>query len=276
LDLQLSTLLSAKSRAAAWALVASMWPPSMDPALWRSVGPAVGETLAISILGTLLAAGAGLLLAIHGAHDLVVGEAGARGPFGSTRRLGPQLRYGLARGLMNLGRTLPEVVWAFIFIFAVGLGPFAGALALGVHNAGVLGRLYAEVLDEIPRGSFQAARAAGASRTHAIVFVLLPAAAPQLLSYTLYRWEVSVRASTVLGIVGAGGIGTKLYVALSLFQHHEALTLLLAVLALVTAADQVSHVLRLRIMGSAELSARRPEIFVSSEPSTPRYAKHHS
>ena len=157
----------------------------------------------------------------------------------------------LARGAMNLGRWLPELVWALLFVLAVGLGPFAGALALGVHTGGVLGRLYAEVLEETPAGAVRALRPAGAGRLGAALFAVLPQAAPQLLAYTLYRWEVNVRASAVLGVVGAGGLGRELYVALSLFQGRRAAALILCILALGTAVDLLSRWLRGRLAGGA-------------------------
>jgi phosphonate transport system permease protein len=146
--------------------------------------------------------------------------------------------------LLTAGRTLPEIVWALVFILAVGLGPFAGALALGAHTAGVLGRLYAEALEEVPREQIGAALGRGATRLQAFLHVVLPEAAPQLVAYTLYRWEVNVRASAVLGIVGAGGIGRMMYIALSLFLAHRALTLILSIVALVWAVEAASGALR--------------------------------
>ncbi|HET6922140.1 MAG TPA: ABC transporter permease subunit, partial [Anaeromyxobacteraceae bacterium] len=142
------------------------------------------------------------------AHRLGAG-AGSR-----ARRAGLAAVAWTARGLLNLGRTLPELLWALVLIFAVGLGPFAGALALGIHTAGVLGRLYAETLEEVATPPVDALRAAGASGAAASVFAVLPQAFPQLVAYTLYRWEVNIRASAVLGVVGAGGLGGLLHVSL--------------------------------------------------------------
>jgi phosphonate transport system permease protein len=153
-----------------------------------------------------------------------------------------------ARGLLNLGRTLPELLWALVLIFAVGLGPFAGALALGLHTAGVLGRLYAEALEEVPVEPFAALRAAGATEVAASAFAVLPQAFPQLVAYTLYRWEVNIRASAVLGVVGAGGLGALLHVSLNLFQHHRTLSVLGVVILLVTAVDLLSGAIRRRIV----------------------------
>jgi phosphonate transport system permease protein len=161
---------------------------------------------------------------------------------------------------LNLGRTLPELLWALVLIFAVGLGPFAGALALAIHTAGVLGRLYAEALEEVPAAPLAALREAGAGDAAASAFAVLPQAFPQLVAYTLYRWEVNIRASAVLGVVGAGGLGGLLHVSLNLFHHHRTLTLLAVVVLLVTAVDLLSGAIRRRILeGPAERTEARPE-----------------
>ena len=157
---------------------------------------------------------------------------------------------------MNLGRTLPELLWALVLIFAVGLGPFAGALALGIHTAGVLGRLYAEALEEVPTGrSPRCARRA--RRPRRVLFAVLPQAFPQLVAYTLYRWEVNIRASAVLGVVGAGGLGALLHVSLNLFHHHRTLTLLVVIVLLVTAVDLLSGAIRRRLLRGRPPSAPR-------------------
>lgn len=145
---------------------------------------------------------------------------------------------------------MPELLWALALVFAVGLGPFAGALALGVHTAGVLGRLYCEALEEVPAAPAAALRAAGAGSAALGWFAVLPQAAPQLVAYTLYRWEVNVRAAAVLGVVGAGGLGRQLYVALSVFDQGRALTLVIGILLLVMAVDGLSAALRRRLPGA--------------------------
>jgi phosphonate transport system permease protein len=142
----------------------------------------------------------------------------------------------------------------------VGLGPFAGALALGFHTAGVLGRLYAEVLEEVPAGPVDALVASGAGRGAAALVAALPHAWPQLVAYTLYRWEVNVRASAVLGVVGAGGLGTLLQLSLGLFQVRRTLTLVLVILVMVVAVDLASGALRRRIVeGPAPLEDAPPD-----------------
>ena len=251
LDLPLGDLLTLDSLRSIGAFVASMFPPDLDPSFLREAAPAALETLAISVLGTALASVAGLFLAYPAAHRLYT--QGLELDSSRTMRVERQLRSAAAlaaRTLLNVGRTLPEMLWALVFIFAIGLGPFAGALALGVHTAGVLGRLYSEALEEIPPAAMASIRATGARHFSGTVFAVLPQAFPQLLAYTLYRWEVNIRASAVLGIVGAGGLGQALHVSLSLFHHHRTLTLIGFILLMVTAVDLFSGWLRRRVMAS--------------------------
>jgi phosphonate transport system permease protein len=245
LELSPLSVFGAEARAGLAAFVREMWPPELTAALLREIGPALVETLAVSILGTAIAAAVAIALAFPAARDLFLRDRERE--YLRPRWWSLALRWPVhlvARALLVAGRTLPEIVWALIFILAVGLGPFAGALALGAHTAGVLGRLYAEALEEVPRAQVGAAIGRGATRLQAFLHVVLPHAAPQLVAYTLYRWEVNVRASAVLGIVGAGGLGRSLYVALSLFLEHRALTLILSVVALVAVVEAASGVLR--------------------------------
>ena len=258
LDLSWRDVLSSSALASVGGFATAMWPPDLDPAFLGQIGPAAIVTLAVSVLGSAIATLLGLLLAYPAAHRLHALEGGARPP--RARRAALAAAAWTARGLLNLGRTLPELLWALVLIFAVGLGPFAGALALGIHTAGVLGRLYAETLEEIPTAPFAALREAGASDTAASAFAVLPQAFPQLVAYTLYRWEVNIRASAVLGVVGAGGLGGLLHVSLNLFHHHRTLTLLAVIVLLVTAVDLFSGAIRRRILeGPAERAEARPE-----------------
>jgi phosphonate transport system permease protein len=205
-------------------------PPDSAPEfLGRTLAGAV-ETLAISAVGTLLAALGGTLLALP-----------------ASARWGRWLR-APARLVLNVLRSIPELVWAVFMVLAAGLGPFAGCLALGVHTAGVLGRLFAETLENTPPEPAGALRDAGAGATLAFLYGTLPVVLPQFMSYALYRWEYNIRMAAVLGFVGAGGIGQMLYVSLSVFKTHEAATLLLAMIAMVSVVDLLSAWLR-RFLG---------------------------
>jgi phosphonate transport system permease protein len=180
------------------------------------------ETLAMSAIGTLLAAILGLLLALP-----------AAGRFGWLAQTS-------ARLLLNALRAIPELVWAALMVLAAGLGPNAGTLALALHTAGVLGRLFAEALENTPSEPAEAIRLQGGSQVAAFCYGTLPNLWPQLLAYCLYRWENNIRMASVLGFVGAGGLGQMLYVSLSLFQEAQASTVILAMLALVFGVDALS------------------------------------
>lgn len=258
LDVPFGELFSVASIESIGAFVRDMFPPELDARFLKSLAPVVWETLCISVLGTAIAAVAGLALAYPAAHRLHAG--GAERPEARNAWRGAVLAMTAwgARGVANLGRSLPELLWAFVFIFAVGLGPFAGALALGVHTAGVLARLFTETLEEVPPGPVAALRDAGAGPMGATVFAGLPQAFPQLVAYTLYRWEVNIRASAVLGVVGAGGLGKELHVSLGLFQYHRTLALVGVILALVTIVDFASGWLRRRIQAASGQLLEQP------------------
>jgi phosphonate transport system permease protein len=195
--------------------------PFLQKTAWATI-----ETLAMSALGTLLAVIAGLALAIP-----------AAGRFGKPVRA-------LLRGMLNVLRSIPELVWASILLIAAGLGPFGGALALGAHTAGVLGRLFADALENAAPLPEQSLRANGARPMAAFLYATLPQTLPQMLSYTLYRWENNIRAAAILGVVGAGGLGQMLKYHLSLFQMPQAATVIVAMLLLVALVDGVSFAMR--------------------------------
>jgi phosphonate transport system permease protein len=201
-------------------------PPEMSaPFLLKCLG-ATAETLSMSALGTLLAVGGGLALALPGA-----------GRFGTAARAA-------ARALLNVLRSIPELVWASLLLVAAGLGPFAGTLALAAHTSGVLGRLFADALENAEPLPEQTLRTNGAAPMAAFFYATLPQTLPQMLSYTLYRWENNIRAAAVLGVVGAGGLGQMLKYHLSLFQMQNAATVVIAMLLLVALVDAVSFSMR--------------------------------
>ncbi|WP_306325690.1 PhnE/PtxC family ABC transporter permease, partial [Streptomyces venezuelae] len=141
----------------------------------------------------------------------------------------------------------PDVVFALIFVTAVGLGPFPGVLALVVHNVGVMGKLWAEALEDADPGPSRALRSAGASRIQVALHALLPTVTPRLAGLLLYRLDVNVRASLILGLVGAGGIGFLINQSIKLFRFDEMLTHILVVLVLIIAVDQLSAAVRRRL-----------------------------
>ncbi len=152
-----------------------------------------------------------------------------------------------ARWLLNALRGIDSFVFALIFVAAVGLGPFAGVLGVALHTAGSIAKLWAETIETTEPGPVEAARMSGAGRLRVFLHAQLPDALPQLSSILLYMWEFNVRASTVLGVVGAGGIGQELKNSVDLLQFDRVLTILLVILAMVTAIDQLSAWLRRRL-----------------------------
>ena len=229
--------------------VVKLFPPDLSAGAWRDAATGAVETFAISLIGSLLAVCVGLPLSLLATRTLLY-----RGILFEARRPGPGARavrvalYAAGKAVLNLLRTIPEIVWALIFVFMVGLGPFPGVLALGFHTGGVLGKLFGEVLEDVDPAPLEALQATGASRFRVLLYGVLPQALPQFVSYALYRWEVNIRAAAMLGFVGAGGLGQRIYVAISLFHEQELMTLILAIYAIVTLVDALSASLRSRLV----------------------------
>ena len=229
LDLQWEQFLSRDAMGRMGGFLAEFYPPELGAAFLRKVAIGAWETLAMSALGTLLATLAGLALALPAARLHKQDRARARGP---------------SRLLLNALRSIPELVWATLLLISAGLGPFAGTLALALHTTGVLGRLFAEALENAAPGPAAALRRQGVGEGRILLWATLPQVLPQLLSYALYRWENNIRAATVLGVVGAGGLGQLLSFHLGLFHMPKTATLLLAMLALVLLVDAGSLLAR--------------------------------
>ncbi|MFM6986348.1 MAG: PhnE/PtxC family ABC transporter permease [Hydrogenophaga sp.] len=222
--------------------VASFFPPahSVDflwlvaKDTWRTVAMATaGVTLAllIAVPMTLLSTRALSISALSGRM--------ARGPF--------WLRQGVRWTLIVL-RSIPELVWALVFVRVVGLGPTAGVLAIALTYGGMLGKVYGEILESGEMHATEALLRNGAGRLQAFFYGLLPASAAELTSYTVYRWECAIRSSVILGFVGAGGLGQQMDNAMKMFNGGEVATMLLVFMALVALADRVSAWLR-KVLG---------------------------
>ena len=226
LALDLGQLFAAEAGAQMLKYVVSFFPPDISRDYLAQAWHGTLETIAISAIGTLLAALLGLLLGLP-----------AAGRFGAVPRV-------IARLALNFLRSIPELVWAALMVFAAGLGPFAGTLALAWHTTGVIGRLFAETLENTPPEPAQALRFSGSPTVLAFLYGTMPSVVPQLVAYALYRWEINIRMAAILGFVGAGGLGQMLYMTLSLFQQRQAMTVILAMLALVALVDAASAWLR--------------------------------
>lgn len=214
-------------------------PPSTDAEFLARLVPATLQTLAIATAGIALAALLALPLAFMATRALSVSRIGP----GRGTRVAAAGRFA-ARGAGIALRAIPEVVWALLFVRALGLGPAAGVLAIGITYGGMLAKVWAEILESGDTRPARALLEAGASRSGALVFGLLPVAAQELASYTAYRWECAVRASVIMGYVGAGGLGQEMDQSLKMLAGGEAATILGVFLVLVLLADGLSAALR--------------------------------
>ncbi|MBK5961652.1 phosphonate ABC transporter, permease protein PhnE [Rhodoplanes elegans] len=206
------------------------WPPYLDDLdvfAWRAV-----ETVAIATVGTAAATLIAFPLSVFVARNVTPS---------------PLLSFPV-RWIVNTFRAIDTVVFALLFVTAVGLGPFAGVLGMIVHSVGVITKLYAEAIETIPNAPLEAAAMSGANRTKIVSYAMLPSVLPSLASVSLYVWEANVRTSTILGIVGAGGIGIEIKAAIDLLDFQKLLTLSVIVLIMVTVIDQLSAWLRRRLV----------------------------
>lgn len=188
------------------------------------------ETLQMAVVGTVLGAVLSLLMA-----------------FGAASTIAPLWLYRACRWTMNIIRSLPDLVIALMFVSAVGLGPFAGILAMTVGSIGSIGKVYAEAMEAVDRGPVVAMESVGASKRQVVQYGILPQALPMLTSYTLLLFEGNVRGATILGLVGAGGIGLELTTAMNRYEYGHLSAMVICIVVLVTAIDQASAIIRRRI-----------------------------
>ena len=223
-----SKLVSGLPKMAGWARKA--WPPATDelPVLLLRTA----ETVAMAALGTTAAALLALPLSVVAARNVTPS----------------MVLYYPARWFLNVLRGIDSFVFALLFVAAVGLGPFAGVLGVAFHTWGSTAKLWAEAIENIPPGPLEAAAATGASRVKVLAFALLPDVAPSMVSVGLFWWEFNVRASTVLGVVGAGGIGQELKNSMDLLDFPRLLTIIGLILIMVTVIDHGSQWLRQRLV----------------------------
>lgn len=235
--------------------VASMLPPSLEWDFLGSLLLPLIQTLAISVIGTLMGIIIGALLALPATATLSLVEADAAGAHPLPLRSARLAIYILSRLILNALRSIPELVWVLVFIIAVGFGPFAGTLAIGLHTGGVLGKLYADTLEEVTMRPVEALRAIGGRPMQLLFWAIWPQARPTIISYTTLRWEMNLRVSTILGLVGGGGLGQIIYNSVQLGFYPNLATLIMLVYILVVATDWAGH--RLRAHSPAKLSLKR-------------------
>jgi phosphonate transport system permease protein len=186
------------------------------------------QTVATAFWGTLIASVVGFFLAPFAARNL---------------SSGPKV-YRIAREMLNFMRAMPDLLLALIFVASLGLGPFPGVLALGVHTSGFLGKFFAESMERIDRGVIEAVSATGASRAQVVMYAGWPSILRESLGYILYIMDRNVRMASVLGLVGAGGIGLELHDTLRMFRYDESAALIIVILAAILFFDCISTYIR--------------------------------
>lgn len=210
-----------------WMLINDFFPPNFSE--WELYVEEMVVTIQIAIWGTLLSVIASV-------------------PFGilSSQNLAPTWVYQPVRRLMDAARAINELVFAMIFVVAVGLGPFAGVMALFIHTTGVLAKLFSEAVEAIETQPVEGVRATGANSVHEVIYGVIPQVLPLWISYSLYRFESNLRSATVLGIVGAGGIGVLLWESIRGFMYPEACAIILIIIISVSVLDMCSQLVRKR------------------------------
>jgi len=193
------------------------------------------ETIYLALVGTGLSLIFALPLSFFGARNLM----------SSTPAL--RIVYALVRALFTVLRSVEVLIFAVIAVAAVGIGPFAGVLALAIHGIGALGKLYSEAIESIEHGPIEAIRATGANEIQVVAYAVVPQVVPQFIAFTLYRWDINVRMATVIGLVGGGGIGYQLIQYMNLLQWRQAATAIWLIAGVVMVMDYASTVIRERI-----------------------------
>ncbi len=223
--------------------LAGFWPPARDAEFLQILLDATLQTLAIATAGMTLALLIALPASLIASRALSL-SAAVRG--GQPLWWAQLLRWPV-RGLLIFLRSVPEIVWALLFVRAVGLGPTAGVLAIAITYSGMLGKVYAEIFESVDQRPAHALMQAGSGRLAAFLYGVLPNAAAEMLSYSVYRWECAIRASVVMGFVGAGGLGQQIDLSLRMFAGGEVASILLTFFVLVLLADLLSRLLRGRL-----------------------------
>ena len=213
-------------------------PAFLDLGRWAETGKLAYRTLLMSVLAISFAGVGVLLTFLPAARNVSNGELGGN----PSPALG--VLYHLLRFVFAFTRAVPELVWAMVIVFVLSPGVLPGAIALGLHNYGIVGRLSAEVVENMDPGPARALRSAGAGNLQMLAYGIIPQARAQFLTYLLYRWEVVIRTTVVVGFVSAGGLGREFRLSLSFFQYTDVALIILWYLILVVAVDLLSGFLR--------------------------------
>ena len=235
------TLFDARSLRASGHFLAGFVPPAHSAEFLRLVLQATWQTVAIATAGLTLALLGAIPMTLIVTQSLSISRLGT-GRMSLAARF---VRQG-ARWLLVLLRSVPELVWALLFVRVVGLGPTAGVLAIALTYCGMLGKVYAEILESSDNHTTDTLLKNGSGRLAALLYGALPGSASELLSYTLYRWECAIRGSVVMGFVGAGGLGQRMDESMKMLAGDEVAAMLIVFVLLVAASDGVSKILRKR------------------------------
>ena len=231
-------LLSPESLKPTLRFLADFVPPRVDPQFLLLVARETWRTVAIATAGLALAMLIAIPLALLSVRVLSVSALAGR------MATLPALMRIAVRAVLIVLRSVPELIWALVFVRVVGLGPTSGVLAIGLTYGGMLGKVYAEILESGETHATSSLLRNGAGRVQAFFYGLLPSSAAELTSYTVYRWECAIRSSAVLGFVGAGGLGQQIDSSMKMFNGAEVSTMLLVFVALVVLTDRLSAWLR--------------------------------
>ncbi|GIZ52287.1 PhnE/PtxC family ABC transporter permease [Noviherbaspirillum aridicola] len=234
-------LLDAQSLAATGRFVADFFPPAHSTDFLLLVAQAAWQTVAMATAGMTLALVGAIPLTLIATERLSISRLAGR------MRWPARLLRQLVRWWLILLRSVPELVWALLFVRIAGLGPTAGVLAIALTYCGMLGKVYAEILESTDAHATQSLLRNGSGRLAALLYGALPEAASELVSYTVYRWECAIRGSVVMGFVGAGGLGQRMDESMKMLAGSEVSTMLIVFILLVAAADGVSKFLRARL-----------------------------
>lgn len=202
----------------------------------KTVADKMVETIFLALMATTFGVLLALPVSFFGARNLMM-----------TTRAGAVIYY-LVRLVFNILRSVETLIWAVIFVVWVGIGPFAGVMALTVHSIAALAKLYSEAIESIDPGPIEAITATGASRLQTIVYAVVPQVIPPFIAFTIYRWDINVRMSTVVGLVGGGGIGYILIQYINLLQYRRAAVAMWAIVIVVSAMDYLSGYVREKIV----------------------------
>lgn len=211
-------------------IIFRMFPP--DISIFKNMIVPTIETIQISIVGTVIAIILSIPLGFLAASNITPNS----------------FFYHVSRFILNFVRAVPDMVFALIFVAAIGLGPFPGTLAIGISSSGMLGKLLADSIENVDQGPIDALQSTGANNIQKIIYGIVPQILPEFISVSLFRWEMNFRASAILGIVGAGGLGFEIITSMRLFNYREMTVILLIILILVALVDTLSNQIRKRII----------------------------